>query len=154
METYVQQNNEMNMNKMFKRHGMGLQLDALGWTIVVLIIVAGVVGGIFYLRDTARVATTKMELDQIRSAVLAYQGLRLDNSYPDSVTILLSEEAISAADSIDGLKHGSFLPTSVRWTTSGVLDMWGNEYVIDVANRVIYSTQGSNDQDDRLPVYF
>lgn len=150
----VEEKKYWGVHSVLKRRGLGLQLDAMGWIIVILIIAACVVGSVVYLRDSARVATTKMELDQIRSAALAYQGLRLDASYPDSITILLEDDAIPASDSIDGMKHGNFLPTTNRWTSSGVLDYWGNEYVIDVANEIIYSTHGSNDQDERISVSF
>lgn len=151
METCI---NSLSINKNFKRNGLALQLDATGWIIVVLVIVSVVIGSIFYLRDSAKVATTKLELDQIRGAVMSYQGIRLDSAYPESLSVLIRDDAVSATDALDGLKHGNFLPTSQRWTTSGVLDLWGNEYVIDVSNKIIYSTQGSSDQDKRISVEF
>lgn len=134
-----------------KTAGLGLQLDALGWVIVVLIIAAVAIGAIFYLRDSARVATTKMELDQIRQAILQYEGQRIDSSQLEEnggLELLLTRNCIPASESIDGISHGPFLPFTNRWVEGAVpLDLWGNPYQLgtDAAgNRVLRSTGGGD----------
>jgi hypothetical protein len=129
-----------------KLPGFGLQLDAMGWTIVVLIITAVVIGGIFVLRKSAKTASTQLELSHIQSAIMEYQGTRLDGKPPATLEVLLSDPSISSAESIDGLEHGAFLPmTNNRWSGGQVVDLWGTEYqyVVNSDNTGTVSSIGS-----------
>jgi type II secretory pathway pseudopilin PulG len=115
-----------------KIRGLGLQLDAMGWIIVVMIIAGVVLGAVYQLRESSRVASTQTEMAQIRTAVMLYKGSRFDGASPTSLDVLQQEEAIPASESIDGLPHGKFLPSSNnRWSSAGqIVDMWGSPYVL------------------------
>ncbi|MBR3623079.1 MAG: hypothetical protein IKN43_07010 [Selenomonadaceae bacterium] len=118
-------------NRKQKKSGLGLQIDVVMWIVVVLIIVAIVMGVGYQLRESTRIASTKLEMDQIRQGVTQYMGLRADGAPPENLEILLNNEAVPAADSIDGIAHGPFIPTtSVRWNyASGpIVDLWDNAY--------------------------
>ena len=114
----------------YKFKGLGLQIDVVMWIIVVLIIVAIVLGVGYHLRESARIASTKMEMDQIRNAILEYEGLRIDGALPANLEVLMQEECIAAEDAIDGIAHGGFLPNnSSRWNVDNtVKDLWNNPY--------------------------
>jgi len=115
--------------KTFKVPGLGLQLDAVGWMIVVIIIASIILGAIFALRASAKTASTKLELGQIQAAVIQYEGIRIDGQPPATLEVLLSDPSLSAAESFDSLDHGAFLPSSnTRWASGKVTDMWGVEY--------------------------
>ena len=114
-----------------KKNGLGLQIDVVMWIVVVLIIVAIVLGVGYQLRESTRIASTKLEMDTIKQGVTQYMGLRADGAPPDNLEVLLNSSAISAADSIDGIAHGPFIPTtSVRWnySTGPLVDLWDNQY--------------------------
>ena len=117
----------------YKVRGLGLQIDVVMWIIVVLIIVAIVLGVGYHLRESARIASTKVEMDQIRNAILEYEGLRIDGALPENLQDLMEDDCIQAADAIDGIKHGNFLPSnSSRWKSGESLkDLWNNEYKYD-----------------------
>lgn len=116
-----------------KVKGIGLQLDATGWCIVILIIASIVLGAIFVMRDSSKVASTKLELGQIQNAVIQYEGLRIDGQPPASLNILLNSPSISSSDSIDGLQHDAFLPTTnTRWAAGQVTDIWNQGYTYTV----------------------
>jgi|GEM_PF-1214273 len=117
----------------YKVRGLGLQIDVVMWIIVVLIIVAIVLGVGYHLRESARIASTKVEMDQIRNAILEYEGLRIDGALPENLQDLMEDDCILAADAIDGIQHGNFLPNnSSRWKSGEVLkDLWNNEYKYD-----------------------
>ena len=114
----------------YKVRGLGLQIDVVMWIIVVLIIVAIVLGVGYHLRESARIASTKVEMDQIRNAILEYEGLRIDGALPSSLEVLMEDDCIKAADAVDGIAHGNFLPSnSARWNVDGkVKDLWNNAY--------------------------
>jgi len=120
----------------YKVRGLGLQIDVVMWIIVVLIIVAIVLGVGYHLRESARIASTKVEMDQIRNAILEYEGLRIDGALPTQLQDLMEDDCIKAEDAIDGIKHGNFLPNnSSRWKQGEVLkDLWNNEYKYDPAD--------------------
>lgn len=126
VEKYLQNLKE---RKRIKVPGLGLQLDAVGWCIVVMIIAAIVLGTIFALRNSAKVASTKLELGQIQAAVIQYEGLRTDGQPPASLDVLLSSPTISATDAIDSMDHDAFLPSAnTRWAAGKVIDLWNTEY--------------------------
>lgn len=114
--------------KRFKIPGIGLQLDATGWCIVIMIIAAIVIGGIFALRTSAKVASTKLELGEIQTAVIQYEGLRTDGQPPSTLDALFSNPSIAASDAIDNVDHDPFLPQKARWAAGKVTDLWGKEY--------------------------
>ena len=130
MENVMSRMESYEGKKTFKVPGLGLQIDVVMWIIVVLIIVAIVLGVGYHLRESARIASTKVEMDQIRNAILEYEGLRIDGALPASLEVLMQDECIKAADSIDGIAHGNFLPNnSSRWNVDGkVKDLWNNAY--------------------------
>ena len=132
MENTIQKlkNYQNNGGGKFKLPGLGLQIDVVMWIIVVLIIVAIVLGVGYHLRESARIASTKVEMDQIRNAILEYEGLRIDGALPENLEVLMQDECIAAEDSIDGVAHGGFLPNnSARWNVDGtVKDLWNNPY--------------------------
>lgn len=114
-----------------KKNGLGLQIDVVMWIVVVLIIVAIVMGVGYQLRESTRIASTKLEMDQIRQGVTQYMGLRADGAPPENLEVLLDSAAIAAEDSIDGIAHGPFIPTtSVRWgyASGPIVDLWDNAY--------------------------
>lgn len=112
-----------------KKNGFGLQLDALGWTIVVLIIAAIVLLAVFQLRQAARIAGTKLEMSQIEDAVVQYEGLRNDGKNLDSLDTLLQDPCIQASNAIDSVDHNALLPsTNNRWANGSIVDMWGTAY--------------------------
>ncbi|MBP2629483.1 MAG: hypothetical protein H6Q70_111 [Firmicutes bacterium] len=140
--------------KNFKVPGLGLQLDAVGWCIVVIIIAGIVLGTIFSLRQTAKISATKLELGQIQSAVVQYEGTRIDGQPPANLEVLLSDPSIAAADAIDSIEHGAFLPTSnTRWSSGSVTDLWGvaYEYVVNADNTGTITSTGSG---KRIPISF
>ena len=112
-----------NNRPVYKLKGLGLQIDVVMWIIVVLIIVAIVLGVGYHMRESARVASTKMEMDQIRNAILEYEGLRIDGALPPTLEALMQAECISKTESIDGLPHGGFLPVIHKHLGDTVL--WG-----------------------------
>ena len=130
MENAIQSLRRYESEGKFKFKGLGLQIDVVMWIIVVLIIVAIVLGVGYHLRESSRIASTKMEMDQIRNAILEYEGLRIDGALPESLEVLMEDECIQAKDAIDGIAHGGFLPNnSARWNVDGkVKDLWNNPY--------------------------
>jgi len=132
--------------KAVKIPGIGLQLDAVGWCIVIMIIAAIVGGTIFSLRKSAKIASTKLELGQIQSAVVQYEGVRTDGQPPATLEVLLSDPSVSASEAIDSIDHGAFLPTSnTRWSSGTVTDMWGTayEYTVNSDNTGTITSSGS-----------
>ena len=73
-----------------KKSGLGLQIDVVMWIVVVLIIVAIVMGVGYQLRESTRIASTKLEMDQIRQGVTQYMGLRADGAPPENLEVLLN----------------------------------------------------------------
>lgn len=125
----VKQRSKVSPLPKFKIPGFGLQLDALGWVIVVLIIAAIVLVAVFQLRESSKVASTRFEMGNIENAVVQYEGSRNDGKSLDNLETLLEDPSITAANSIDNIDHGAFLPdTNNRWSGGTVTDMWGVEY--------------------------
>lgn len=141
--------------RVIKIPGLGLQLDALGWTIVVLIIAAIVLLAIFQLREASRVASTKMEMGEIENAVMQYEGLRSDGKSLDSLSTLLNTTAIPAGSAIDGVAHGSFLPSNnSRWSSGTIVDMWGTAYGYNYSSTTNTHTITSTGSGKTLTVTF
>lgn len=121
----------------------------IAFFLIFVAIVTAVATGMLGNTDGAKVATTNQELDQIRTAVLSYKTYRIDGANP-ALTDLVSSPSISKDEAIDGRQHDAFLQTNPRWTTSGLKDMWGNDYVIDTSANTVYSTAGSSDSSDYI----
>lgn len=125
--------------------GLGLQIDAVLWGIFVAIIIVAMVSyGLGLVKDS-KVTAAKLELDQIRTAVLQYESLSSSGAKPTSLPTLLDE--LPATSSVDGIKHDAFLKTNGRWSSSGLLDPWGTAYSFGTdsdGNATIQST-GSGD---------
>lgn len=125
----------LNIEKHFKisrkKKGFALQLDATGWLVAVLIIIAIGLVGIPQLRSAVRSAGQQLELYQIRNAISQYESLRADGQPPDDLDQLLADPSIEAADAIDGQDHGPMLAKNARWE-NGVVDMWGEAYTYTV----------------------
>ena len=56
--------------------------------------------------------------------------MRIDGALPSSLEVLMEDDCIQAADAVDGIAHGNFLPSnSARWNVDGkVKDLWNNAY--------------------------
>jgi len=119
--------------KTVKIPGLGLQLDASVWLIFVSIILAIMIG-IYALVTNGKTTATKMELDQIKAAVLQYEATSSGSTAPNDLDALLS----SYTDS-DGDTDSALLTAKGRWTTS-VIDRWGTKYSINTSTRVLSST--------------
>lgn len=114
-----------------KKKGAILAFDSVNYLTVLIVLVGLGIAG-FAALESYRVVTCKMELNEISSALTTYQSLRVDgNSTADDLTKLLGDEAIASTDAIDGVKHGNFLKETTRWSTSGIIDPWGNAYTAD-----------------------
>ena len=131
-----------------KKKGAYFILEIAFFLIFVAIITA-VATGMLGNTDGAKVATTNQELDQIRTAVLNYRTYRIDGANPTLGDLVVSP-SISKENAIDGRQHDAFLQTSPRWSSSGLKDMWGNDYVIDTSANTVYSTAGSSDSSDYI----
>ena len=125
-------------------------LIEIAFFLVFCVIVAAVALGMFDNADSGKVATTTQELDQIRTAIVTYKTYKLDGSLPSTPGDLLG--TISTSDSIDGREHGPFLSKNNRWQNGQLLDMWGEDYVIDKDNNLVYSNAGSTDSTKRISV--
>lgn len=112
-----------------KKKGAIMLSETMMYVVVIFIIFA--VGyGFMSIRKSAKIGAATLELDQIRTAAVLYQSLRIDNQPPSDLGDLLLDEAISASESIDGMTHGTFLQEKAGWTTSGLKDPWGQNYGI------------------------
>jgi hypothetical protein len=119
--------------KIVKIPGLALQIDASTWLIFVSFILAIMVG-IYALVTNGKTTATKMELDQIKSAVLQYEATASGSTAPADLDVLLS----SYTDA-DGNTDTALLTAKGRWATS-VVDRWGTKYSIDTSARVLSST--------------
>lgn len=90
--------------------------------------------------NSAKVSNAKQELENLRSACMQYTIWNVNNDYPADLETLLSDTAIPADQAIDNVPHGPFITTNNRWTTAGIKDPWGNDYVY-VVGESISSTQ-------------
>lgn len=110
-----------------RRKGAFLSLETLMYIVVLLILLA--IGlGLFSQRESAKVATARSELDQIRTATIEYNSYHITSQYPSDPSVLL--ETLPATESTDGLEHGPFLQPNDRWKSggSGLADPWGGTY--------------------------
>ena len=125
--------------------GLGLQIDAVLWGIFVAIIIAAMVSYSLGLVKDSKITAAKLELDQIRTAVLQYESLSSTNTKPTSLPVLLDE--MPATSSVDGMKHDSFLKANGRWSSSGLLDPWGTAYSYgtDSDGNITIQSTGSGD---------
>ena len=130
-----------------KRKGAYFLVEIAIFLIFVAIITSTSMGSISDT-DGAKIATTHQELDQIRTAVMQYKTYRLDNTVPDNLGDLIKNPCIASEDAIDAREHPAFLQETARWSTSGLKDMWNNNYTIETdtdGSMVLQSTAGSSD---------
>lgn len=120
------------MAKSFKRKGALLTFEAIGYMGLLIILVGLGVGGLG-LFETYRIVSCRWELREISTACITYKTLNTSNKLPTALGDLVKEEAISATDSIDGIKHGRFLKSSQRWTETNLNNPWNQPYVIDAS---------------------
>lgn len=123
-----------------RRKGAFLSLETLMYIVVLLVLLA--IGlGLFSQRESAKVATARSELDQIRTATIEYNSYHITSQYPSDPSVLLDK--LSASESTDGLEHGPFLQPNDRWQGSGtgLADPWGGTYTYVGAGQDVTAVQ-------------
>lgn len=114
--------------------GLAMQLDAAVWMVIVSIIVAAVVVGAVHMTNEARFATARLEMDQLRSAVLQYEAYT-EKNFDGKWNVLFSEVTDTSGD-----KHKALLQKKGRWSGGSPKDPWTKDYVYDATNRQISCT--------------
>ncbi len=114
--------------------GLAMQLDAAVWMVIVSIIVAAVVVGAVHMTNEARFATARLEMDQLRSAVLQYEAYT-EKDFDGKWSVLFNEIEDTSGD-----KHKALLQKKGRWSGGSPKDPWSNDYVFDATNRQITCT--------------
>ena len=124
-----------------KKPGAVLSLETMLYIALIIIFVA--VGiGIFSQRESAKVAACNQELDQIRTALVQYSSLRMeDNNDISDLTILFDAEAIKDTESVDGIAHGYFLQQTGRWKDGQLHNPWGDGFYTYDASSGVISTE-------------
>lgn len=126
-----------------KKKGAILSLETMMYIAVIAVLIA--VGlGAFSMYKSAKVSTAKLELDQIRSALIEYSSVSRTGDYPDDINELFN--TLSSSDTIDGLEHGPFLKATNRWEDSEAVDPWGTNYYIDGSD-IVSNGDPDNDSD-------
>lgn len=131
-----------------KKKGAILSLETMMYIAVIAVLIAVGIGG-FSMYKSAKVSTAKLELDQIRSAMIEYSSVEARSNYPDDIDNLF--DTLSASDTIDGMEHGPFLKAANRWSDGQALDPWGNSYYIDGDDIV---SDGDPDNNDTIRIQF
>lgn len=114
--------------------GLAMQLDAAVWMVIVAIIVAAVVVGAVHMTNEARFATARLEMDQLRSAVLQYEAYT-EKTFDGKWNVLFSEVTDTSGD-----KHKALLQKKGRWSGGSPKDPWSKDYVFDTSTRQISCT--------------
>lgn len=113
----------------YKKKGLALQLDGLGWFLLALAIVAIALVGLTGLLNTSKISSEQVELTELRDAVMEYKALRMDGTPPSTLEVLMADPCISAGNAIDGQDHGPLISPNKRWSSTGTMtDMWGTKY--------------------------
>lgn len=123
-----------------KKKGAVLSIETIIYIAVLIIFIAVGIAA-FSQRESAKAAACQSELDQIRSAIVQYQALRVDGALPsdDLTEIAPDGPGISSEDSVDGIEHVGFLQKSGRWKNGELYNPWGETYSFDSASGVIHS---------------
>ena len=117
-----------------KRKGFALTLESIAYVLFIALLITLGVGLRSY--KTWQVVMCKWEVSEISSAMSQYNAYSLKNTYPADLKTLLSDSALSASESVDGMPHGPFLKESSRWKGDNILDPWGESYTIE-GNQVV-----------------
>lgn len=115
----------------FKVGGFALQLDGMGWFLLAIAIIAIGLMAFPALRNMSKNSSQRVELTQLRDAVIEYQGIRIDGAAPANLDVLMANPCISAAQAVDGQAHGAILTRNDRWA-NGIVDVWGTAYTYTV----------------------
>ncbi len=119
-----------------KKKGVLLTFEGISYTTLILILVAiGILG--LGAVEGYRVVSCRWELRELSAAATQYKAYSTSNKLPTDLSVLLKDDAISATDSTDGVKHGNFIRQSSRWTASGINNAWNQPYVISPADGTI-----------------
>lgn len=125
-----------------KKKGAILSIETIIYIAVLIIFIAVGIAA-FSQRESAKAAACQSELDQIRSAIVQYQSLRVDSKYPsaDLNEIAPGGAGIDAADSVDGISHKDFLQKAGRWKDGKLNNPWGDGdgYTFTESDGVIHS---------------
>ena len=56
--------------------GFAMQLDSAVWMVIAAIIIAAVVVGAIHMTNESRLATARLEMDQLRTAIIQYENYK------------------------------------------------------------------------------
>ena len=123
-----------------KKKGAILSIETIIYIAVLIIFIAVGIAA-FSQSESAKAAACQSELDQIRSAIVQYQALRVDGSYPseDLNEIAPDGSGISSEDSVDGIEHKDFLQKSGRWKSGNLYNPWGEKYTFNESEGKVHS---------------
>ena len=125
------------VNRNEKRPGFTLVELMVAMSIVILLGAASffAYGHVQQMRKMAQVST---EMDAIANACLTYESLNVAGALPASLKDL--ETGLTAANSIDGVKHENLIQASTNKTSgkvTGIKDPWNQDYGYDKTARTI-----------------
>ena len=124
------------IEKKAKKKGALLTFEAIGYTGLLIILVAlGVAGlGLF---ETYRIVSCRWELRELSAACVTYKSLNVNNALPSDLSTLAKDQGLTADESNDGVQHGNFIRRTQRWTESSVNNPWNKPYQINTGDGTI-----------------
>lgn len=111
--------------------GFAMQLDSAVWMVIVSIVVAAVVVGAMYMTNESRLATARLEMDQLRTAIIQYENYK-EKPFSGNWNLLFLEITDTSGD-----RHRPLLQRKGRWSSGTPKDPWSKEYIYDETNRQI-----------------
>ena len=111
--------------------GFAMQLDSAVWMVIAAIIIAAVVVGAIHMTNESRLATARLEMDQLRSAIIQYESYK-EKPFSGNWNLLFIEITDTSGD-----RHRPLLQKKGRWSGGSPKDPWSKEYIYDETNRQI-----------------
>lgn len=129
--------------KVKKRQGSSPMVELMFYLIIIIFVTSTAFFFYSEIQRSSKISVMKSEMSSISTACIAYELLNTKGTPPTDLNELLL--GLPASDSLDGLDK-KFLnnPKNNSSLKSGILDPWGNAYIVDGNARTITSVADKN----------
>lgn len=109
-----------------KLRGLPMQLDAAIWFVVVAVILAGIIAGAMHITKEARIARARLEMDNLRTAILEYEAFK-ETTVADGADF---SYLFASFSDVNGDNHSPILQKKGNWDGQNCKDPWGQNYTL------------------------